>query len=66
MPDITMCTQTLCPNASICHRITAKPSYWQSYSTFHYTVGVEGCQCDYFIENFVPMKATDSTKENDR
>lgn len=64
MADITMCTQTLCPNASHCYRVQAKPSeHWQSCATFSYTITTRGVECD----NYWPMYrsvATDSTVPN--
>lgn len=40
MADITMCTNTGCPNAPHCYRFQAKPSdHWQSYALFRYTIG---------------------------
>lgn len=48
MPDISMCTQTLCPNAESCYRIKAKPSEWQSYSQFEYTIGADGVICEHY------------------
>jgi hypothetical protein len=51
MADITMCTQTLCPNAGVCYRMQAKPSEWQSMATFDYTIGTNGVLC----ENYIPM-----------
>ena len=49
MADITMCTQTLCPNARHCYRVQAAPSVRQSMQTFHYTIGVSGVQCEKYI-----------------
>ena len=51
MADITMCTQTLCPNARQCYRVQAAPSVRQRMQTYHYTIGVSGVQC----ENYTPM-----------
>lgn len=52
MADITMCTQTLCPNAGHCYRVQAKPSeHWQSMCSFGYTVSERGVEC----ENYWPM-----------
>ena len=45
MADITMCTNTLCPNACDCYRIQAKPGEWQSYSEFKYEVSAKGVIC---------------------
>ena len=55
MVDITMCTQTLCPNAGHCYRIQAKASDWQSMATFNYTVSAHGVECD----NYIPMYQAD-------
>lgn len=48
MADITMCLNTLCPNAEGCRRIQAKPSDFQSVQMFEYHVGVNGVECDYY------------------
>jgi hypothetical protein len=63
MADITMCTQTLCPNSGRCYRVQAKASDWQSMATFHYTVSAHGIEC----ANYIPMYrtvASDSTVYN--
>jgi len=63
MADITMCTQTLCPNAAHCYRVQAKASDWQSMATFSYTISTRGVEC----ENYMPMYrtvATESTGHN--
>ena len=57
MPDITMCTQVLCPNNSHCYRAQAKPSDWQSMAAFDYTIGVDGVICHYYM----PMYRTEVT-----
>jgi hypothetical protein len=44
MPDITMCQNKQCPNASHCIRATARPSYGQSYAYFEYKV-----ECEHYI-----------------
>lgn len=47
MADITMCTNTCCPNARHCYRVQAKPSQqWQPYQLFQYMVGKNGAECD--------------------
>lgn len=51
MVDITMCTQTLCPNAGRCYRVQAVPSDRQSMTTFDYTVSGRGVECD----NYMPI-----------
>jgi len=48
MPDISMCTQRLCPNAESCYRFKAKPSELQSYSQFEYTIDADGVNCEYY------------------
>jgi hypothetical protein len=54
MADITMCTQTLCPNAEHCYRVRAKASDWQSVATFQYTVSERGIEC----ANYIPIYRT--------
>jgi hypothetical protein len=54
MADITMCAQTLCPNARHCYRAQAKASDWQSMMMFSYTVSSNGVECD----NYIPMYRT--------
>jgi len=49
MADITMCTQTLCPNAGHCYRAQATPSIWQSMQTFDYTVSTRGVECEHYL-----------------
>lgn len=49
MADITMCTQTLCPNSGHCYRVQAKKSDWQSMATFDYTISVRGVECDNYM-----------------
>ena len=63
MADITMCTQTLCPNACHCYRVQAKAIDLQSMAMFDYTISARGVECD----NYMPMYravATDSTGHN--
>ncbi len=53
MPDITMCVNTLCPNAGHCYRVQAKPcEYSQSMANFQYTVSNlrMGVECDNYME----------------
>jgi hypothetical protein len=58
MADITMCVNTLCPNASSCYRVTATPSeYWQSYCDFKYQVGAEGVICSNYWPTHKVMDA---------
>jgi len=63
MADITMCTQTLCPNAVHCRRIQAADSQWQSMATFNYTVSKRGVECDKYLPMYRIM-ATDSAMPN--
>lgn len=49
MADITMCRQTLCPNAESCFRVKEKPSNWQSYAEFKYELGEDGVVCDHYL-----------------
>jgi len=58
MADITMCLNTLCPNAATCYRITATPSEnWQSMAMFEYTVGVGGVNCSNYWQNYTAETA---------
>lgn len=65
MADITMCSQTLCPNAGHCYRVQATPNqHWQSVMAFQYTLSGRGVEC----ENYWPMTrtvVTDSTGQVD-
>jgi len=63
MADITMCTQTLCPNAGHCYRAQAKASDRQSMATFNYTVSARGVMCDNYIQMYRTVVA-DSTVHN--
>jgi len=63
MADITMCTKTLCPNASHCYRVQAKASDWQSMATFDYTVSARGVECVGYMPMYRTV-ATDSTGQN--
>lgn len=49
MPDISMCTNSLCPNASHCYRVQATPSHWQSWTPFEYKIGVDGVECEHYM-----------------
>lgn len=64
MADITMCAQTLCPNAGHCYRVQATPNqHWQSMMAFQYTISSRGVECD----NYWPTTrtvVTDSTVHN--
>jgi hypothetical protein len=61
MPDITMCTQSICPNAMRCYRTLATPGAWQSWATFEYSVGVDGVVCEHYLPAY-ETTATDNTK----
>lgn len=65
MADITMCTQTLCPNASHCYRVQAKASEWQSMVMFDYTISARGVECRYYMPIYRTV-ATESTGHNVR
>jgi len=55
MADITMCSQHLCPNASHCYRVQAKPSEnWQSVCHFGYTI----TEVDAFINELAEQLQT--------
>jgi len=46
MPDITMCSNSNCPQRNSCYRAQATPNpLWQSYSLYIYD-DVSGCE-DY-------------------
>lgn len=62
MADITMCTQTLCPNAGHCYRTQAKTSDRQSWAMFDYTISARGVECD----NYTPMYKTISSGHTDK
>lgn len=59
MADITMCTQTLCPNSGHCYRVQAKASDWQSMAMFDYTISVRGVECDNYMPIHRTVAATD-------
>ena len=64
MADITMCTQTLCPNAGHCYRVQAQTNpNWQSVMMFQYMISVRGVECDNYIPTTRTMTA-DSTVHN--
>lgn len=46
MPDLTMCSNKICPFRTTCYRAIAKSDLFQSMADF---VPVDG-KCDYFIE----------------
>ena len=49
MADITMCTNNLCPKATLCYRNQAKPSEWQSWAFFEYKISSQGCVCEHYM-----------------
>lgn len=61
MPDITMCLNKLCPNSVTCKRVQSRPSDYQSYADFKYTIGVDGVICDNYWPTY-QVKITDNTK----
>lgn len=64
MADITMCAQTLCPNAGTCYRVQATPSpHWQSVMAFPYTISTRGVECPSYWPT-VEIVAKDSTAAN--
>ena len=64
MADITMCCNSLCPIVKKCYRAQAYKSLWQGWSSFEYTVGVNGIECDYFLKIYETKQTatTDSKK----
>ena len=44
MPDISMCANKKCKKKLTCYRYIAKPSYYQSYSSFNER------DCEYYIK----------------
>jgi len=56
MPDISMCSNALCPSKDYCHRFTATPSkFMQSYADF--SPEEDEVNCSHFWPN-----SKDSTK----
>jgi hypothetical protein len=50
MADITMCVNTICPNAKHCYRVQAIITHgWQIMDFFEYTIGVDGVICDNYL-----------------
>jgi len=49
MPDICMGRREECPKAKTCYRITATPSYYQSYSSFESSCNKES-EYQYYIK----------------
>ena len=47
MPDICMCTNTICALKDNCYRPLAKPSRWQSYSFFSPEIKEFGWWCQH-------------------
>lgn len=64
MPDISMCTNDLCPKAKECWRHEAEPSEWQSYTCFNYMVTEKGVECVHFWAMY-EIKTTNNTKSTD-
>ena len=60
MADITMCVQTLCPNASHCYRAQITPNPWQIVGRFNYTISTRGVECAYYMPMYQTV-VTDST-----
>ena len=48
MPDITMCSNNLCPKSKQCYRFMAEPSEWQSVACFTYALTGDEVDCNYF------------------
>lgn len=48
MPDIAMCQNPTCPMRDKCYRATAKPSRWQSYSSFEWVDVAGEPECENF------------------
>lgn len=48
MVDITMCSNSVCPNFKKCYRAQAKPSKYQSYCEFKYVEHQDGVVCDFY------------------
>ena len=46
--DITMCSQTHCPNAPHCYRVQATPGERQSVCAFEYVAAIDGVLCDAY------------------
>ena len=57
MPDISMCLNTLCPNAGSCKRVQSKPDKWQLFMCFSYTLGGNGVIC----EDYIPTHKTSAS-----
>jgi protein-arginine kinase activator protein McsA len=58
MPDITMCNNKACPSSNICHRQTAKPSQYQSMSTYEFDKDTGSC------EDFIPTRYCPKCNKN--
>lgn len=64
MPDIAMCTNSVCPSANKCYRFRAEPNqYRQTYSS--YTPDTRG-KCDMFEEYLEPKKGKENETINRR
>ena len=65
MAGISMCTQSMCPNAGHCYRVQAERSTWQSWQDFEYTVGMEGVVCGNYLPLFgAQISSTTKPKQN--
>ena len=69
MPDITMCTNVVCPLRVSCYRYLATPSRWQSFSRFDPTRSEDGVDCDFFYGNELAalvdtVKVVDADRRN--
>jgi hypothetical protein len=57
MPDISMCLNEHCPLRKTCYRFTAKPSYYQSYSMFHFNINDKNKPtCEFYCPAKNPAK----------
>lgn len=54
MSDATMCANPTCQKRETCHRATATPSHWQSYS--HFKPAADG-ECDHYWSNKTKRRA---------
>lgn len=64
MADITMCSQSLCPNAGHCYRATATPSlHWQSVQAFNYTVSSKGVICGSYWPTHKTVMSNSTAKD---
>ncbi len=63
MADITMCTQTLCPNSEHCYRIHAPLNNQQSWQAFDYKIGIDGVICAGYLPMYQAV-VSDRTAES--